>query len=109
MNKIVTHTGDDDVGSDVRIVDSFPVNAKVALSVVWKIVCPSVGLAPPKYVCEAIAHRRREQAIIVQNLLGFKLRMLTMSSSLELFDVVNAFPSVNHAVLVPLLHACQLF
>ena len=54
---------------------------------------------PPPFAHGAIAGKRREEAIAVQNIMAFRLRASGVSSVLRLYDVKNAFPSPSHECL----------
>ena len=51
------------------------------------------------YACGFLRHRRREQAILQQRCLNWKLQKTGQSRVSVLYDVKNAFPSPSHASL----------
>jgi hypothetical protein len=48
-------------------------------------------------------HRRREQAVIIQSQLSWKLRKLGKNHTTTMRNIANAFPSVNHESLGEML------
>ena len=86
----------------IRIINLLSPEGKAFFSMVWKL--------SPERQCEFSygfrAHRRREQAILVQNTVGWKLRKLGWSHYLGLHDVANAFPSMGHDALDNAMDTC---
>ena len=55
--------------------------------------------APRHYACGFLQRRRREQAILQQRCLNWKLQKAGMGRVTVLYDVKNAFPSPSHSSL----------
>ena len=88
----------------IRLINVLPPDGKVFFSQMW-------ARATPREIPWAYGFytgRRREQAILVQNALGWRLRRLGMGHTLTLHDVANAFPSPSHEALATMIRECAM-
>jgi hypothetical protein len=97
--KIMSHDSPLTQTLDSRYVHSFSGLSRAVLSFAWDQHAKSVGNEPDYAQHGCIKHRRREEAIIVQETLGDRCDNAGMSTSLELFDQRNAFPSLKRQEL----------
>merc|ERR1712217_37077 len=79
----------------IRLINLLAPEGKAFFALVWRVSLESSN----DFSYGFRKGKRREQAILIQNATGWKLRCLGMGHFVGLHDVANAFPSMDHQTL----------
>lgn len=79
----------------IRLINLLAPEGKAFFSLVWRVSPERRSTLSYGF----LKRKRREQAILIQNTIGWKLRKLGMGHYVGLHDVANAFPSMGHQTL----------
>ena len=79
----------------IRLINKLDAAGKMWFKTIWKTARP----AATDFSYGFLKYRRREQAILVQNIMTWRLRSSKYSHITSFHDVANAFPSISTQTL----------